>query len=157
MTLPRSISHRVRLAAVILVAALALAACGSQTPENVPDSVTLTTAEAPFGTYLTDASGRALYMWDMDRSGSSKCYGDCAVDWPPLVVNGTALAGTGVDADLIGQVKRRGGAMQVTYGGWPLYYFEPDQQPGQLTGQGDPGFGAVWWVVSPDGKPLPSS
>lgn len=152
-----------RLGTVVVILGLLFAsACSTGTQEAapatpVPESVTLLTAHAEFGDYLTDESGRALYMWDADREGVSTCYGECAVEWPPLTVSAAATAGPGVDSALLGTVTRRDGTQQVTYGGWPLYYFEPDVSPGQLTGQGDPGFGAVWWVVAPNGSPLPSS
>jgi predicted lipoprotein with Yx(FWY)xxD motif len=153
---------RLRAAALALALLLGATGCASGTraaPPTTPPpaTVTLLTAKASFGTYLTDGAGRALYMWDADREGSSTCYGDCAVAWPPLTVGDAAEAGPGVDASLIGTVARSDGTQQVTYGGWPLYHFETDLQPGELSGQGDTGFGAVWWVVSPDGEPLPSS
>lgn len=137
-----------------------LAACGSAAappPAPAPETITLLTAQASFGSYLTDSAGRALYMWDADRGGQSTCYEACAAAWPPLLVGSAAQAGPGVDSSLLGTVTRTDGTLQVSYGGWPLYYYAPDVAPGQLTGQGDTGFGAVWWVVAPDGKPLPSS
>lgn len=150
--------RRARLVAGAALLLLAGCGGGATTPAApAPATVTLLSATASFGSYLTDGSGRALYMWDADRGGTSTCYGDCAVAWPPLLVTEGAEAGPGVDGALIGTVARDDGAQQVTYGGWPLYHFAPDVAPGQLTGQGDTGFGAVWWVVAPDGKPLPSS
>jgi predicted lipoprotein with Yx(FWY)xxD motif len=151
-------------AAAVILSTLLLAGCSATSgtrhsqppPTTAPASVTLLTAHGIPGTYLTDSSGRALYMWDADRNGASTCYDACAVDWPPLTVGGTATAGPGVQASLIGSTEREDGTKQVTYGGWPLYYFLPDDQPGELSGQGDTGFGAVWWVISPGGKPLPS-
>lgn len=155
------------LGAPLLVAVsllLPLAGCGAptgaqseaqQTP--APEVVTLVTADASFGTYLTDSAGRALYMWAKDRNGTSNCYDDCAEAWPPVTFAGHVTAGPDVNEKLIGAVTREDGTKQATYGGWPLYYFAPDVAPGQLTGQGDTGFGAVWWVLSPDGKPLPSA
>jgi predicted lipoprotein with Yx(FWY)xxD motif len=44
--------------------------------------------------------------------------------------------------------------MQVTYNGWPLYYFAPDEQPGDTKGHEVDGFGAEWYVVTPEGEPL---
>jgi predicted lipoprotein with Yx(FWY)xxD motif len=151
----------VRVAVLASILALT-AACGSgghqaPPPTPIPATITLLTAHASFGTYLTDDTGRALYMWDADRDGASTCYGDCAVSWPPLTVADDVHAGPDVDASLIGTVARKDGTRQVTYGGWPLYHFESDTRAGDLTGQGDTGFGAVWWVVAPNGEPLPSS
>lgn len=150
------------LAAIAVIPVILAAACGTgarvATPTTpIPAAMTLLVAKAPFGSYLTDSSGRALYMWDADRSGASTCYGACAVEWPPLTVSKAATAGDGIDASLIGTVARTDGTTQVTYGGWPLYYFKPDLKPGELAGQGNTGFGAVWWVVAPNGEPLPSS
>jgi predicted lipoprotein with Yx(FWY)xxD motif len=150
------------LTALVVAVLITVTACGAATggtsdaPTTPPAGVTLLTAKGIPGTYLTDGRGRALYMWDADRHGASTCYDQCAVDWPPLTITGTATAGPGVQASLIGSTTRSDGTHQVTYGGWPLYYFAPDTGPGQLSGQGDTGYGAVWWVISPEGKPLPS-
>jgi predicted lipoprotein with Yx(FWY)xxD motif len=147
------------LAAIVLLAGCSARSGGRHAADPVttpPASVTLLTAHGIPGTYLTDGAGRALYMWDADRDGASSCYDACAVDWPPLTVTGAATGGPGVQASLIGSATRDDGTKQVTYAGWPLYYFRPDVRPGQLSGQGDTGFGAVWWVISPAGKPLPS-
>ena len=114
------------------------------------------TARGPVGVYLTDGAGRAVYLWDADREGTSTCYGDCAKAWPPVTVGDRPTAGTGAAADLLGTQKRSDGALQVTYNGWPLYYFASDVAPGQLAGQADTGFGAVWWLLTPAGQPLTS-
>ncbi len=153
-----------RLLGALLVAAtaLTLSACAATAGEAPPRSttppleVTLLTAKGVPGTYLTDGSGRALYMWEADRHGGSTCYGACATDWPPLTITERAVAGPGVRADLIGTTTRNDGTKQVTYGGYPLYYFVDDVRFGQLSGQGDTGFGAVWWVIGTRGVPLPS-
>ncbi|HEY6497584.1 MAG TPA: hypothetical protein VIZ43_30260, partial [Trebonia sp.] len=36
--------------------------------------------------------------------------------------------------------------------GHPLYTFSGDSGPGTATGQGNDGFGAKWWLVSPAGS-----
>lgn len=140
-----------------------LAGCGkpSGAPSTAPTttapaSVTLSTARGPVGVYLTDGGGRAVYLWDADREGSSTCYGDCATAWPPVTVTGNGVAGPGTQAGLIGSEQRTDGTRQLTYNGWPLYYFAADTRPGQLSGQADTGFGAVWWLLTPAGQPLTS-
>ncbi|HET7369745.1 MAG TPA: hypothetical protein VFK45_02780 [Gammaproteobacteria bacterium] len=41
--------------------------------------------------------------------------------------------------------------MQVTYNGWPLYYYAGDKKPGDTRGQDKKGFGAEWYLISPEG------
>jgi predicted lipoprotein with Yx(FWY)xxD motif len=59
-----------------------------------------------------------------------------------------------VDKALLGIIERKNGSMQVTYDGWPLYYFLKDSGPGDTKGQGVEGFGAEWYLVTPQGKPV---
>ena len=62
-----------------------------------------------------------------------------------------ALAGEGVDATLLGTITRDDGSTQVTYNGWPLYYFHEDAAAGDTNGQG---LGGVWFLVSPEGEAI---
>ena len=117
-----------------------------------------------YGPYLTDADGRALYLFTADQQGSgdkaaqSSCYHACAAAWPPLVTSGEPQAGDEqADKTLIGTIERRSGDMQVTYGGWPLYYFVQDQGPGEATGQDKHGFGGEWYLVTPAGGKVEES
>jgi len=52
---------------------------------------------------------------------------------------------------LISTTVRKDGSVQLTYNGWPLYYYFKDAAPGDLTGQA---VGNVWWVVSGEGNPI---
>lgn len=101
------------------------------------------------GIFLVDASGMTLYLFTKDTDGESVCYDDCASAWPPLLTAGEPVAGEGVDATLLGTTERTDGTTQVTYGGWPLYYWVKDAAPGDTTGQD---VGEVWYVVSPAGE-----
>ena len=113
------------------------------------------------GTYLTDASGRSLYVFLADTAAApggqraSTCYDACAQAWPPLLSEGEPVAADpAVREAMLGTVERRDGASQVTYNGWPLYYYARDANPGDTNGQDVEGFGAEWYLVSPDGNPL---
>ena len=101
------------------------------------------------GQFLVDAEGMTLYLFLNDSDNISTCYDDCAENWPPLLTEGDATAGEGVDASLLGTTERTDGTVQVTYGGWPLYYYAADAQPGDVNGQG---VQDRWWVVSPEGE-----
>ena len=59
--------------------------------------------------------------------------------------------GEGVNADLVGSILRDDGYTQVTYNGWPLYYFAFDVAPGDTNGQDSRD---VWYVLSPSGGPI---
>jgi predicted lipoprotein with Yx(FWY)xxD motif len=101
------------------------------------------------GSYLTDAAGKTLYLYTNDTPGTSTCYSTCATTWMPLLTNGTPVAGSGVDANMLGTITRTDGSTQVTYNSWPLYYYSGDSAAGQTNGEGS---GSVWYVVSPAGN-----
>ena len=142
-------------ALLILTAVLAVAAISAGAGQASPQAKnTITAAKSRYGTVLFDGKGRALYGFTRDRRGKpSTCYGDCARAWPVYFKPGGALrAGKGVKQKLVGTVKRRDGRLQVTYNGWPLYYYVNDVNPGQITCQNVNEFGGLWLVVSPTGK-----
>jgi len=100
------------------------------------------------GSYLTDAAGITLYTFARDVPGTSNCYDQCALNWPPLLVeDGAALtAGDGISGEL-GTTARDDNTVQVTYNGWPLYYWVNDAAPGDTTGHN---VGNVWAVAYPE-------
>lgn len=112
--------------------------------------------QAPFGQYLADAEGRALYIFTADQDKqSSTCYEDCAVAWPPVVTHGDPRAAAPeLDGSKLGTTRRRDGQQQVTYNGWPLYYYAGDEAVGQAKGQDVHGFGGEWYLISPDGEKI---
>jgi predicted lipoprotein with Yx(FWY)xxD motif len=123
------------------------------TTSAVAGNSTVSTAEqGEYGKYLVDDKGMSLYLFEADEDGQSNCYDACAGAWPPLVTDGKPQAGGGTKQDLLGTVARKDGAMQVTYGGWPVYYFVKDKSPGDTKGQEVKGFGAEWYLINPEGK-----
>jgi predicted lipoprotein with Yx(FWY)xxD motif len=120
-------------------------------------STVITTVTASGVTFLTDGSGKAVYLWMKDSTNSSACSGACVGAWPPVTATGTVTAsGSAMSSDL-GTITRSDGTKQVTYNGHPLYYFVGDSAPGMAKGQGNPGFGAKWWLVSPAGADVTAS
>lgn len=116
--------------------------------------ITLTIhTEKETGSHLADERGRSLYVYmnDTPKRKLSTCIDDCAVEWPPLIVSGTPIAGKGVNAVLVGTLIRDDGSMQATYNGWPLYYYNMDTIPGTMYGQRYKG---IWFLVSPSGEPI---
>lgn len=103
------------------------------------------------GPVLVDPAGLTLYMFDPDEQGESTCYDDCATAWPPLLTEGEPAAGEGADDSLLGTTERTDGTQQVTYDGWPLYYFAQDAAQGEVKGQS---LNGVWWVLDAEGQPI---
>jgi len=112
-------------------------------------SVVNLTQNDKLGSFLVDDKGMTLYLFTKDTPNTTVCYEKCAVAWPPLLTTGDPVAGEGVDASLLGTTDRTDGTVQVTYNGWPLYYYEKDKAPGDVVGQD---VGGVWFVVSPAGE-----
>lgn len=158
-----------RQAIPLVIIAMVAVACGSggsgtpsatEPPTTAPSTTTtqgtapagvVTVADSAFGEILADGDGATLYVFEPDARGDSTCYDGCATAWPPFT--GDVAAGDGVDASLLGETTRTDGSVQVTYGGWPLYYYSGDGSPGDVNGQGVNG---VWYVVSPAGDEVRS-
>ena len=147
------------LLALLAVAAAAavLAACsssgtsstsgGGSTSTSSPAAATagsLKTATIGGATVLTNAKGFTLYSFAPDTPTSSKCYGSCAVYWPP--VTGTTAAGQGLPGKVT-TITRTGGSHQLTYNGHPLYTYIGDTAPGQARGNNLNLNGGLWHEV----------
>jgi predicted lipoprotein with Yx(FWY)xxD motif len=108
------------------------------------------------GDVLVAGDGRTVYLFTADEGETSVCYRECAIYWPPLIASMPSV-GAGLEASLVGTTKRDDGALQVTYGGQPLYFFVQDDQPGDVKGQGIRSFGGEWQVVTARGAGIPSN
>lgn len=98
------------------------------------------------GSSLVGPNGMTLYVFANDTQGeASACYDNCATAWPPLLVESAdeIVAGVNLNAEL-GTIERTDGTLQVTYNGWPLYYWQDDAVIGDATGEGR---NDVWWTV----------
>lgn len=143
-------------------AALGLSACAYDHPPPPPApyetagvALVTTADKAPFGTYLVDGAGRALYILEGQRNhaGMDRCMGDCLGAWPPLHSSGPPTAGGAVNPALLGTMTMHG-APHVTYAGWPLYYYHRDRAPADTTGQQVQDRWGTWHLLSPNGEPI---
>jgi predicted lipoprotein with Yx(FWY)xxD motif len=114
---------------------------------------TLKVVSSSYGRVVADRRGEALYLFDRERTKSSRCYGECARAWPPVLTRGRPRAGRGVKARLLGTARRANGKLQVTYRNHPLYYYVADA-PGRILCQNVDEFGGLWLVVKPSGSPV---
>ncbi|TMM08724.1 MAG: hypothetical protein E6F98_15755 [Actinobacteria bacterium] len=140
------------LALSVIAAAGAGAAMAATTALNSGGATVKTAANAKFGTVLVGSTGKTLYRYTVDSKGVNRCTSNAACNkyWPPLLVKATAkpIAGGGASASLIGTIKAAHGMRQVTYAGFPLYFFAGDTKAGETSGQG---FQSQWYVVNTKG------
>ena len=153
------------LAAVAIVLLGATAGCGgsASTDSTTSNPGGGSTARID-AAYLADAkqavlvngSGYALYMFVPDKQRSVTCNITCVASWPPMTVSpGTRpQVGANVKKSLVGTVAFTPGYRVATYNRWPLYTYEDDVKPGQVTGQGIDLNGGYWYLMSPDGDPI---
>ncbi|WP_394773869.1 hypothetical protein [Flavobacterium sp.] len=115
------------------------------------------------GSYLSDKNGRSLYFFSTDAKGQSSCTGGCEALWPPYYVDN--LTADKISTDLtfsdFGTITTASSKKQLTYKGWPLYYYAPaagtdvygnaganvPEAAGKTTGDG---VGGIWFIAKPD-------
>ena len=149
---PARIPPAAARAAGITTAGLAVAAlvlfglvvAGASASPPAATSTGLKTTTIGGTTVLTNAKGFTLYSFAPDTPATSKCYGSCAVYWPP--VTGTTAAGQGLPGR-VGTIKRTDGSEQLTYNGHPLYTYIGDSAPGQARGNNLNLNGGLWHEV----------
>jgi predicted lipoprotein with Yx(FWY)xxD motif len=110
-------------------------------------AVEVKAAQTRFGPILVDGTGRTLYLFEKDDAGESKCTDACATEWQPMLTNGEVTAGPGANS-AANTINRPDGTKQVTFSGWPLYYYSKDNAPGDINGQGIIYNGAPWYVIN---------
>ena len=127
-------------------------------PPPAPPAVKEITLQSntTLGDYLVDKDGRTLYFFANDADGKNHCIAACALKWPVFNVeniNADQL-GAGLNSTDFGQITTPAGTKQVTYKGWPLYYFAPltnganvPEAPGQTSGDNVLG---LFFVGKPD-------
>jgi predicted lipoprotein with Yx(FWY)xxD motif len=52
----------------------------------------------------------------------------------------------------VGTTRRSDGRLQATYASHPLYFYEADNQPGEVLCQAVNEFGGYWYVLRASGK-----
>ena len=106
-----------------------------------------------FGKILVNQNNQSMYFFAGDVDGYSNCNGGCAEVWPPVLRKVDEIR---IDSDLYSEdfsnITREDGQKQLTFKGWPLYYFSPDadgilENPGQTLGDGK---GGVFHIAKPD-------
>ncbi len=138
--------------AATLVVLSALAAAG--TASAATGRVIKTGKVSPYGSILQDSRGRSIYLFTKERSSTSRCYGECAKEWPPVLTKGEPRARGGARQSKLGTTRRRSGKTQVTYNGHPLYYYVDETRANQVLCQGVFEFGGLWYVMNARGHAI---
>lgn len=137
-----------------IAATTAVCALGAGAVLAASRPAVVTTHQTSRGKVLAEANGHSLYMFSSDKPGGSSCNGSCANTWRPDLTSAhpAAAKGSGVNAKLLGTVKRSNHTLQVTYKGHPLYLYVKDKDDGDAYGEGLKQFGAEWYALSSSGK-----
>jgi predicted lipoprotein with Yx(FWY)xxD motif len=119
---------------------------GESSAPSEAAGLALRIVETSAGPALAGENGLTLYIHTQEGTGTIACTEGCLDNWPPLT--GAVEAGD-ADAALLGTIMRPDGIEQVTYNGFPLYYFAGDAAEGEATGEG---LNGVWFIADPAGN-----
>ena len=121
-----------------------------------PDPSRLAIRAGPYGAYLVDANGRALYAFSGDDNGQAACLTNCATVWPPVIVERVPrIESADIDGAKLEIITRPDGSRQLAYATLPLYYSDSDFRAEDTWGHYAMSFGGRFTLVSPTGKSLP--
>jgi predicted lipoprotein with Yx(FWY)xxD motif len=126
----------------------------STTASQSEPGTTLAAAPSDFGAILFDATGQAVYIFDVETTTEPRCYDACQHAWPPVLTHAAPQAGHGLKESLLGTTARADGTTQVTYGGHPLYFYAHE---GKHEVKCHDVFlnGGNWYAIQPDGNRAP--
>jgi predicted lipoprotein with Yx(FWY)xxD motif len=113
-------------------------------------SVTNQAAATKHEAIAVTAHGSAVYWLSGDSRSHPKCTSanGCFGFWPPVKVHSAKnlSKAPGIKGKL--GVWRRGGFLQLTLAGHPLYTYSGDSRRNAATGEGIHGFGGTWHVAA---------
>jgi predicted lipoprotein with Yx(FWY)xxD motif len=158
---------QIKFALVAAVATTFFLSCSSDkendatTPE-IKKEIGLSTSPT-LGSYLSDKNGRSLYFFATDANGQASCTGGCEALWPAFFIDNLTAdkLDTGLTLSDFAAITTTSGKKQLSYKGWPLYYYAPvsagdgyghagtntPESAGKTTGDGVDG---VWFIAKPD-------
>ena len=136
---------------LLFASGIILTGCTSNNAPGTTNSYLINLKKSTsLGNYLTDKNGYALYFFANDANGTNTCTGDCTANWVVFNVSGLTQAqlGSGLLLSDFNTISTTSGS-QLTYKGWPLYYYAPNgyrETSGSTAGDGVDG---VWFVAKP--------
>ncbi len=169
--------------AVVMIAGLALAACGDDSGSSSASTAAAGTTAASAGAtsaaattaaaaavanatvmaadnaaigqpILVNSAGMTVYLFVPDGTSTTSAVPEgIKANWPAVVADGTPVAGPGLDVSKLSVAPQPDGTQQVVYNGHLLYTFISDTAPGDANGQN---LGGAWYVLSPAGEQIGS-
>jgi predicted lipoprotein with Yx(FWY)xxD motif len=140
---------------LILVISSGLGAWAAVAPAGARSTGTkLQLRKTSVGTILVNSRGYTVYAFTKDTRNKDNCQKNsaCLRVWPAVTTAGSPVAGPGVKASLIGTIKIKGGAKQLTYAGHPLYTYIADTHPAQTSYVNILQFGGRWPALNASGR-----
>lgn len=134
-----------KLLPLLLLVTLIAVSCDND-DSTEPQDYDVQINSTSLGNVLTDSEGRTLYFFTRDTDGSSACSGGCLENWPVFSPDELTLP-SGLASQYFATITRGDGQTQLTYKGWPLYYFSGDAAAGDVNGEN---VGGRWFVAKPD-------
>lgn len=129
---------------LLIIGTVWLSSCEKENPAK--KTGVFLSKNSTLGNILVDQNGMTLYFFTKDVSGSSLCEGACLDNWPVFFSENLEIDGN-LDIDDFDAIARGDGKYQITYKGWPLYYFANDTKEGDVNGEG---VLDVWFVAKED-------
>lgn len=138
------------LLVIVLITAHSCSKSSDDTPPAGAYAVSLAT-DPSLGQYLVDKNNQTLYFFSNDFNGENNCPGNCANIWPYFDAGDLTQEKLGAGLTLADFDKITvNGIPQTRYKGWPLYFYAPDgntlEPTGEITGEAIPN----WLVAKPD-------
>lgn len=160
---------RNRLAAVVFLAAISLAACGggggttvggggvnppAPTPTPAPQgNLPLSESVGGSAAWVDPSSHKTLYFLDVDTATGGTCTGQCLSIWPVFVPS----AGAQNSGNMTIITRSDATGKQWAYQGHPLYTFSGDSGADMANGDNFPDFGGHWHIARPSASsPTPA-
>lgn len=127
---------------LLIIGTVWLSACKKENgPEKNPG--VFISENTSLGDILVDQDGMTLYFFTKDVSGESLCEDGCLDSWPVFYSDNLEIDGQ-LDQNDFKAIVRNDGKSQITYKGWPLYYFINDSKAGDMNGEG---VKDIWFVA----------
>jgi predicted lipoprotein with Yx(FWY)xxD motif len=105
------------------------------------------------GKILVNARGYTVYAYSRDSRDKDACQNvsHCLTAWPAVTTSGKPIAERGVRQSLLGTIKLKSGAEQITYAGHPLYTYIGDSMPAETSFINIYQLGGFWPAVNAAG------